>query len=113
MKYYRDPNQGLLFVGENLRDAGIVSVARSNVDFILEVCAVIRRLKPGAWTINEVRSMVTITPTHPNAWGAAIRIARQLGLCHTVARENSRRPPAHARSIPVCVSDDDDISAAG
>jgi hypothetical protein len=107
MKYYRDPNQQTLFVGENLRDEGIVSVARNNVDFIFEVCRVIKTLKPGLWTVNEVRSMVTTKPTHPNAWGAAFRIARQLGLCRTVARENSRRPPAHARSIPVCVTNDD------
>lgn len=109
MKYYRDPNQSQLWPGEIWRNEGMASVARNNEDFILEVLDVIRRLirTGGLLTVDVVRSMVTIRPTHHNAWGAACNIAYRLGLWRIVGREHSRRPQAHARSIPICIANDD------
>lgn len=89
--------------GEKLRDAGIERVARQNEAFMVEGLSAIQKLnrERPEWTIDALHPLVTTKPSHPNAWGALLRIAHQMGLIRIVGRKKTMRTSGHARVIPI------------
>lgn len=97
-----DNPQGDLFTSRKLRDEGVASITATNEAFVDDVLAVIKSFDHGRrFTCNDVRRLVTRSPRHWNAWGAAMNAARRAKLMvKTGVYVQSDRPEAHAHALP-------------
>lgn len=95
--------------GERRRDQAHLHLHRRRPELIRHVCRVFlaRLLTVGPSTIDPVRVQVPLpSGTDPRVIGAAVRALACDRLIHSVGRERSRRPAAHARQVDIwAVSD--------
>ena len=91
-KDYSAPEQLVfdLAAARAARDDGIDEVTENNHDFLLEArrIAVLIGQQHGTVTMDDVRKVCTVKPSHPNAWGAVFKDKRfeWTGQYHQSAR---------------------------
>jgi hypothetical protein len=102
--------QGDLFSGEALRDAGIQLVSANNEDWMLMARLEARRFvmdKLGGFIGEDIRFHVREKigePKHPNAWGALGKALLESKIIQPTGRHTAMKDrSSHARQTPVYV----------
>lgn len=97
---------GGLFSAMEMRDAGISRVSENNSDWMADALDLLAALDLEDGTGEDFRLWLTQRglgdPSHPNAWGACMMMARKRGLIVPTDRYRaSRCTPSHARKLMV------------
>ena len=100
------PTEDSSETGEQLRDQAIEDVARGEEAWIDRVLGMIRAISSGnTFSTDRLWSEVAaakLTTHEPRVMGAAIKLAKQLGLIEaTGIYEKSCRPKCHARPVMI------------
>lgn len=93
--------------GETRKLRGIGRVTDHNGEWLGNVLALVARLAilqgRDGFTVEDVRALAERRglpePDHPNAWGAAMHVARRRGLIREAGYRKATRADAHARVI--------------
>ena len=101
-----DPTEHSSQAGEQLRDQAIEDVARGEDAWIDRVLEMIRAISTGnAFSTDLLWSEVAaakLTTHEPRVMGAAMKLAKQLGLIEaTGIYQKSCRPKCHARPVMI------------
>lgn len=90
--------------GDQLRDMALDSLDDAHGEWIDRAVEVVHSLcaRVRFFTTDTVWHHIADMPPEPRAMGAAMRIAKRLGMCRTTPRtEPSTRPGCHSRPVRV------------